>query len=830
MANLNKMLVNEIEYDIEDASAVHTSDIVQTTGTSETAVMSQATTTEEINDVATRNVKGAVVAITEAKADTFATFNFQYEQEGEGNPTPSNIRAISGKQTFSASVCGSNILKLQNSEWVERNGIQWKLENGKIWVQGTATDYSFTDRTSLGEIQLPKKAATVTLGTLPTGVSGGIINRYADNSVLEFAWSRGIAILDPNADTIFAYFYVSPSTTISTGFIPIVEVGLHITDETSWRDDDTDSKVVVNLGKEAYRGSYNTGTGALTEELVLYTIDENFESKTIGQDGSTAGYWIENVYAVGEGGTFNLYFQKYNDDADAVPAIEKVTSANTIIVACDRLTPSSGDSTYLGTPYTISALTGTDGLTNGITLYIDGTVTTVEELRAWLALNPVNVLVKRRKEKKTVVAPTNAIKMTGKKQTIWFDDILADITFSVDVGEALDKLETFDFLKYANGLPILYLSGDIESMTKENAVTLSYKYGNRSGSCDVKWQGSSSINYPEKNFTVKFDNAFEVVSGWGSQKKYCMKANYIDFSQARNVCAAKLWGQVVKSRSGTDSLTTALKTLPNGGAIDGFPILIVLNGEFYGIYTFNIPKDGWMFGMGGGVAEYILCAENHGQPERFKAVIADSEDIEDSFAIEYAPDGVGAATITSSLNALIQAAINAVADSTLLGNLDALIDWQSAIDYYIFTCLIRGDDMTDKNYLLATYDGTKWFFSAYDMDSIFGLQWDGKKLQTAKDGTTFTSYAYMHNLMGLIKTHKTAELKSRYATLREGVLSEDNVVTTFSNFIGQIPSNAYEADRKRWNNKPSTEVNNMSQIADWYRRRVAIMDDAIDNL
>ena len=74
------------------------------------------------------------------------------------------------------------------------------------------------------------------------------------------------------------------------------------------------------------------------------------------------------------------------------------------------------------------------------------------------------------------------------------------------------------------------------------------------------------------------------MESWGTQKKYCLKANYVDFSHCRNIVAAKLWGQAVRSRP---TRNDKLYGLPNGGAIDGFPIMVAINGEYQGIYTFN---------------------------------------------------------------------------------------------------------------------------------------------------------------------------------------------------------------------------------------------------
>lgn len=372
-------------------------------------------------------------------------------------------------------------------------------------------------------------------------------------------------------------------------------------------------------------------------------------------------------------------------------------------------------------------------------------------------------------------------------------------------------------------LPVLELTGDTTGMTKDDAVDLAYVYGDLSGTCSVKWQGSSSIRYAKKNYTIKFDNAFEAKDGWGEQKKYCFKANYIDHSHARNVVNAKLWGQIVKSRS---DVPTELASLPNAGAVDGFPCIITLNGEFHGLYTFNIPKDGWMFGMGNGPNEAILCADKHVAATRFKAeAVADGND----FKLEYVSDENNDAWVVPSINRLINACINsdgADLDTTVA----QYIDWQSVIDYYIFTVMITGDDMTDKNYLLATFDGTKWYFSAYDMDCTYGLFWDGSTFVQANASPSFTSYASMHRAMELVKAYKKEELKARYAQLRAGVLSESNLATVFANFTGAIASPVYMEDAKKWPMIPNTSTNNISQIRDYYRMRCEIADKWMEDL
>lgn len=411
------------------------------------------------------------------------------------------------------------------------------------------------------------------------------------------------------------------------------------------------------------------------------------------------------------------------------------------------------------------------------------------------------------------------------------NDVKASVEYFKDSTGIINSIQNEEVERYADGLPVLYLSGDDILMTKDNAVEMQYAFGKRVGSCTLKWQGSSSITFPKKNFTIKFDNKFEIVAGWGSEKKYCIKANYIDHSHVRNVGCAKLWGQIVRNRIsknlGDASINSRIETLPNCGAIDGFPIVIVLNGKFEGLYTFNIPKDAWMFGMGDNSTEAILCAD---YPASNGTRFQGEANLKNDFEVEYAPNEDETDWIKTSVNRLINACVDS--DGTDLDTtISQYVDLDSAIDYYIFVAVVHGMDMMHKNYILATYDGIKWFFSGYDMDSVFGLYVDGKYYEPANTvSTSFVGFSGTHKLMTLIRSYKKDVLKARYQELRETVLSEDNIVTTFTNFVTQIPKNIYDMERKRWSTLPSTETSNIQQIADFCRRRMMYLDKQIESL
>lgn len=395
--------------------------------------------------------------------------------------------------------------------------------------------------------------------------------------------------------------------------------------------------------------------------------------------------------------------------------------------------------------------------------------------------------------------------------------------FSIEKNGLKKTTDWRDIENYQSyGIPIVYLLGSTEGISKDNAVTLNYIYKDRTGTCTLKWQGSSSLNLPKKNYTIKFDEAFEVVSGWGVQKKYVLKANFVDSSHTRNIVCAKMWGQIVKSRNPANA---TLNALPNGGAVDGFPIIVSLNGKFLGLYTWNIPKDAWMFGMEGTGQQAIVCAElNENGAVAFDGLA--TLDPEQDFELEYSSDGKSD-WVLESLNRLLSAVKDS--DGTNITNgITPYLDWESAIDYFIHACLTSNYDGIYRNYLLATYDGVKWFFTGYDMDVVLGLRAMGRYFYPANhSAVSFTTMASQHKLFKLIWKYMRPQLRARYNELRESVLSVENVANMFVDFTADIPLPVYVDDVRRWNTIPSSGANNIAQIITNYDLRCRNADEWI---
>jgi hypothetical protein len=279
-----------------------------------------------------------------------------------------------------------------------------------------------------------------------------------------------------------------------------------------------------------------------------------------------------------------------------------------------------------------------------------------------------------------------------------------------------------------------------------------------------------------------------------------------------------------------DSADARLKALPNGGAVDGFPVWVKINGEDAGLYTWNIPKDAWMMGMtGANAGEAILCGDgcSLNQPLALDGELLKYDDGNpdnyQQIKIEYAASEDKSALV-ASINNLISV-VNNVQSENDLAALEAVLDVGSVIDYMILSGLMAHYDGTLKNWILATYDGTKWFMSAYDMDATFGNTWDGNGIRWAND-YPFVSDITSLSLFSTVRTWYKNAIKTRWydETRWDGLsvwtMSETDLDWQVYNLAKDFPAELVSRDNRLWPTRPGTMTNTHEQIINWLRRRI----------
>lgn len=367
-----------------------------------------------------------------------------------------------------------------------------------------------------------------------------------------------------------------------------------------------------------------------------------------------------------------------------------------------------------------------------------------------------------------------------------------------------------------------YVSGELEYVSKSYRFH-AYTY--------IKLQGNSTLYLSKKNYTVnlysdenrsvKLNKEFK---NWGLHNNFVLKADYNDILHARNVVGSKLWSKVVQSRSDYDTLPEELKNSPNNGAIDGFPVRVYINGAYQGLYNWTIPKCDWMVGMDSTNLNHVLLSSEFNDngsvnyqynPCNFNTLWDGSKDY---FDIEV---GENSTELVSSLNTIISAIINNVPTS-----LEQALDIKSAVDYFIFQEIILGTDGLAKNMLLATYDMTKWYLSAYDMDSTFDLDWTGEILGGYDSDMPDVQYLNKYsNLLQYIRGNYHDEYVKRYIELRKSVLSYSSIIEEFEKYIGIFGEDVYIQDTAIYPNIPSVTDNTLKSLRIFVRDRLEYLDN-----
>ena len=376
----------------------------------------------------------------------------------------------------------------------------------------------------------------------------------------------------------------------------------------------------------------------------------------------------------------------------------------------------------------------------------------------------------------------------------------------------------------ATEIPKVYLEGDISNMKDkkdERRILLNYKSNglNFEKYTKIKVQGSSSLVYEKKNYTINFydNDSFEEKSkvdmqkGWGKQSKYNLKANWIDKTHSRNIVSARLAGKIQEKYG-------VLKDLPNQGSIDGFPVEMYINNEFLGLYTWNIPKDEWMFNIDKDNPDHLVLEGGwYTDYVNFKKYL----DGFDGTGWEEEAGTTNKETV-ANFNRLVNF-INNSSDEEFVRDFDKYLNKDATLNYLMMVYLIEGIDNTGKNMMLLTYDnGKTWYPCLYDLDSTWG---------TWTDGTLNESYKILpedeiadhstNNLITRMVKIMPNEIASRWFELRKDIFSKESILKEFNDFKNSIPDETFQKEQERWKDIPGY---GMEQIEDFINVRLDFVD------
>lgn len=384
------------------------------------------------------------------------------------------------------------------------------------------------------------------------------------------------------------------------------------------------------------------------------------------------------------------------------------------------------------------------------------------------------------------------------------------------------------------GISRISLYGSLDGIGKKTEVPLTahleLKEDDLSIDCyaSLKYQGHVSLSYDKKNYTLKLfnDEARQeknklTLSHWNKENKYILKANYVDTSQCRNLVCADVWADICAARS---NIPPQFKDLSNYGAIDGLPVALYINDQFWGLYNMNLHKDDDLFCMEEDAQHAILISNNSAMPEasfREQAVFTENSPWEVEFC------GTEDSTwAKEKLNALIEFVMNSD-DKTFRTELSQYLDINAAIDYLIAMYALGLTNHGNQDLVLVSY-GDIWIPSMYDMETAFGLQEGGadwheyKAFLPVKEGNTWLS-GTDNLLWDRLLQNFFPEIRARYQELRADILDPQNLCKRVNTFMETIPAELYDAEQER-NPHPRSYVEHNKQMTTYIVERIEALD------
>lgn len=375
---------------------------------------------------------------------------------------------------------------------------------------------------------------------------------------------------------------------------------------------------------------------------------------------------------------------------------------------------------------------------------------------------------------------------------------------------------------------ILNIGTNSQAETKSDDIQTTVQYWDMDGnyfkkSVTLNAQGQSSLNYKIKNQAIDFNDGTKIrFGGWVPCDSFHVKKYFIDVFRGQCVVGYWLTEQVYNTRqygkrrpwdyiidtSSVSSARGSFKKDFNTGALahpDGFPVHVFFNGVDAGVYAFMLKKDrnnyyckkddqtniildgslGTDFFTAGGTISSDLWSDFEVRnPKIATDINGDPYDGDNPTepSNDYATAKANIARLTTAI-----AAVNAEATAEAKkAKFQEYFNLPFIIDYDLIAQVIYHYDGFRKNWIWLTNDGDVWAPTLYDMDSIFGQNYDGNEYVPTSTETVLGTSADLPTSFLKADGIFWSEVKARYKALRDAkVFDVDNITGLLDKWLGQ---------------------------------------------
>lgn len=361
----------------------------------------------------------------------------------------------------------------------------------------------------------------------------------------------------------------------------------------------------------------------------------------------------------------------------------------------------------------------------------------------------------------------------------------------------------------------------------------------------ISAQGNYSLKFPKKNFVCDFcdetwnedKGADFKIGNWVKQSSFHFKAFYTDFLRGIGEVGYKVYAGVVADRAPYWERVGYHDESMGRCFPDGFPCAVYLNGDFYGVFAWQLKKSRKNMNMQKEVAEHIHLDGTLKNETIFRGNIqwgsfevrnpkglydkngnkykGDSpKELMDDNNKNYedetdTPDVIEAKERTSKVKKYIVAMSKywselntlekgGLSKEEMRKEIEKRYEIESLLDYCVFFYFSANGDGSLKNWQWFTYDGIKWMVTPYDLDQTFGIN-----LYAVVRPPTMGLDILVSGPFYWIQKYYQDDLQRRYGEVRDrGVFNAEYICRIIDDWYERVGGEYYAMEKAKWPESP----------------------------
>ncbi len=357
-------------------------------------------------------------------------------------------------------------------------------------------------------------------------------------------------------------------------------------------------------------------------------------------------------------------------------------------------------------------------------------------------------------------------------------------------------------------------------------------------------QGNYTLRLEKKSYNFDLsDNDWDLTSqpqiafgNWVDQDGFLLKGFYTDAIRGISEVGYNLFEEVVEDRKPFWEREGYKKESDARCFPDGFPCAVYFNGDFLGLYSWQLKKSRKNMNMKKHTAEHIHIDGDIRDEFFFGGNISwehfdvrNPKDIYTKTDTEYdgnSPDELmgddspylsttESADHMKDLIRTIKVKNYIIGFSKCCGDLKELdnrgvsetefkaeferhYEVQSLLDYYVFNRMTMNLDGMLKNWQWFTYNGNQWMVAPYDLDMTFGVTLYGFPVPVERSKSYITQGPYVW-----MDKYYSEQERERYIELRQkGVFDVANIHSLLDDWCDRIGEEYYALEKARWPESP----------------------------